>query len=544
VGAAIFAIYSPALDFQFILDDHRFLTDPRLQSSGHVWEYFTHYVWAQFVGGAPSFYRPIFILWLRLNFILCGMSPWGWHLLSIAKHLAVAALLGLLVWRLLRDRLAVLIAVSLFALHPAQTESVAWVTVPDPLMAAGILGAVLLYLRYADELSITVENTTRKSGKKSRKARSKSASYPWLWLAASAAVGFAALLAKETAIILPVVIFALALLIPGKQNGSPQLAEGRFLSRLGRALLPTSPFLCAAALYLIVRFYALEGRLATQTQQLPGRVVLMSWPAVLWFYVKVLFWPVHSRAFADPTLVKMFSLRAVMLPALGVACAAAGLAALLHWARKKARHDLPPAAAVGVEYALLVGTLLLVLPILLALDLNALNPGDFLHGRYTYLPLAGLSLLIAVAWRLAGKAQLPLLCAAGGVIVALSALTFRQEPQWKDDATVFAVAHELAPNNRPVAQNLANTRVQAALALADQGRCREALPVLENVMREFPDDWLAWAAMGDCYVQLDNLPQAEAALHRAAELSHKPQVREQWQAVRARMQELGLPVPK
>ncbi|MGB7026921.1 MAG: hypothetical protein WBD72_06475, partial [Candidatus Acidiferrum sp.] len=146
--AALFAIYSPALDFQFILDDHRFTGDPRLQSSGHLWEYFTSFVWAQIPGGPLSFYRPLFLLWLRLNFILAGASPWGWHLLSITKHTSVAVLLGLLVWKLLRDRVAALMAAALFALHPAQTESVAWVTVPDPLMAAAVLGAVLLYLKY------------------------------------------------------------------------------------------------------------------------------------------------------------------------------------------------------------------------------------------------------------------------------------------------------------------------------------------------------------------------------------------------------------
>src|ERR1700675_4624105 len=67
--------YSPVLSFQFILDDHRFVGDPRLQSSGHVWEYFANYVWAQIPGGPSSFYRPLFVLWLRLNFILGEMSP-------------------------------------------------------------------------------------------------------------------------------------------------------------------------------------------------------------------------------------------------------------------------------------------------------------------------------------------------------------------------------------------------------------------------------------------------------------------------------------
>lgn len=68
--AIVFAVYSPAANFQFVLDDHRFLGDPRLQSSGHVWEYFTSYVWAQLPGGPSSFYRPVFALWLRAALVL------------------------------------------------------------------------------------------------------------------------------------------------------------------------------------------------------------------------------------------------------------------------------------------------------------------------------------------------------------------------------------------------------------------------------------------------------------------------------------------
>ena len=179
LAAVVFAVYSPSLKFQFVLDDHRFTGDPRIQFPDHVWDYFANYVWAQFTGGPPSFYRPLFLVWLRINFILSAMSPWGWHALSIAKHLAVAVLLGLLVLRLLRDRVAALIAASLFALHPAQTESVAWVTVPDPLMSAAILGALLLYLRW-----IVVVPEPQGHERKSRKtARTKKAAQPQAYVA-------------------------------------------------------------------------------------------------------------------------------------------------------------------------------------------------------------------------------------------------------------------------------------------------------------------------------------------------------------------------
>lgn len=32
----VFAVYSRSLNFQFILDDHNFTADPRIQNSGHI----------------------------------------------------------------------------------------------------------------------------------------------------------------------------------------------------------------------------------------------------------------------------------------------------------------------------------------------------------------------------------------------------------------------------------------------------------------------------------------------------------------------------
>jgi fumarate reductase subunit D len=407
---------------------------------------------------------------------------------------------------------------------------VAWVTVPDPLMAMALLGALLLYLRWI----AVVPDSQDQERKRRKRARARKAAQPQTsWLIASVAVGFAALLAKETAIVLPALIFAVALLVPQGENGDADIGV-----RMMAALRHTVPFLCVTVLYLVMRFHALGGKLGSRTQLLPWSTVLLSWPATLWFYVKVLLWPDHSRAFADPTLAERFSLRGVLMPGLGVGCAAAILALALFWAWRKARRDLPHQDAVNVEYALVIGTLLLVLPLLLTLNLNALNPGDFLHGRYTYLPSAGLMLLVATLWHLAGKMRVPLLLASGVLAVGFAVLSVSQEKQWKDDLTVFTVAHELAPHNAPVAKNLADAHLQAALQLADDGRCNEAMPVFEQVSQEYPQDWYAWAGLGDCLVQVNNLPRAEESLHKAAELSHDSRVVQQWQELRAHM---GLP---
>jgi protein O-mannosyl-transferase len=538
--AAVAVAYLPSLDYQFILDDHSFITHPTIQESGHVWDYFTTSTWSQFTGGPSSFYRPIFLLWLRINFMLSGLSTWGWHLLSIVKHLVAAILLAALVWKLLRDSTAALIAAILFALHPAQTESVSWVTVPDPLMTSGVLVALLCYLKYS-ECALSGENAKSSRAKKSGKGASTSTvPLRWRWLAASVAAYFLALLAKETAIVVPLVILAMNL----APAANPALPQGRSKrSRNNRsqwlyALRQTVPFLAITGIYFLLRESALGNMLGARTQHLPWSTVVLSWPSILCFYLKVLFWPVKSYAFANPILVEDFSARELLLPLAVLACVAAVVTALLVWTRKNAQRERGGQSVRGIENALIIGTLLLVLPLLPALNLNALNPGDFLHGRYAYLSVAGLMLLLSTALHVVVRSRLLPVALACALAVSFAVLTFGQEKQWKDDATIFTVAHALAPHNLPVARHLADTHVQAALQLGEQGRCAEALPIFDQVISDFPDDWFAWAGRGDCYFQIDDLPKAEESLHRASDLAHNPQVTEHWQELRAYM---GLP---
>jgi hypothetical protein len=529
-----FAIYVPSLRFGFILDDHRFTGDSRIQESGHLPDYFSNYVWAQFTGGPPSFYRPVFILWLRLSFMIAELSPLGWHLLSIAKHLLVGIVLWFLLYKLIGDRLAAFAAAALFLLHPSHTESVSWVTVPDPLLTLCLLLSLLFYLRYLDSYSSTTKNLSRKSRKNTER---KTTGGSPRWLIASVAAYFTGLLAKETAIIFPVVILGLAVI------GETSLLTSRDGSRRDHnarrwEFIPAAVFAVVSFLYLLIRWSVLGGKLAPATQHLRWTTVVLSWPATLWFYVKAMIWPVKSYSFADPILIESFSTRGVLLPVLALLLCGGLLIAGWVWAWRAAQRQLNEREAANLKLGLIAGGLLLVLPLLPTLNLNALNPGDFLHGRYVYLPLAGLSMLVAIGLHLANSLRWALLCATGVLAIVFVPLTWSQEKQWRDDATVFTMAHELAPHNRPVARNLADTRVRAALLIADDGRCSEAMPVFDEVNREYPDDWYTWAGRGICFVRANDLVRAEEAFHRAADLSRDPRVAQQWQALREHM---GLP---
>jgi protein O-mannosyl-transferase len=531
----VLGVYSPSLGFQFILDDHRFTADPRIQNSGHVWDYFTTFAWAQFTGAAPSFYRPVFLLWMRLNYLINGQSPWGWHLLSIVKHALVAALLSTLAWKLLRDLWSGILAALLFAFHPAQTESVSWVTVPDPLMTAGLLLALMWYVRYWRGPSAAGVTNSARRAKKTLDGRYPERRLGSLVLSALACL--AALFAKETAIVFPAVILGLGMVAPELGSAAKGKREKSLAGRLPKALYHSVPFACVTVVYLLLRLSALDGKLSPATQHLPWKTVMLSWPAILWFYIKVMLWPLRSYAFADPIAVDTFSARAVLLPLWLVLCFAAVVGGAVIWIRRAAALLLEDQTR-DVDFALITGVLLLFLPLLPALNLNALNPGDYLHGRYTYLPLAGLALIIGIVCRFAGRLKGPVLAIAGLIIVVYVPVTLAQQKQWKDDLTVFTVAHELAPDNAPVAKNLADARVRDALQLEEDGRCAEAIPIFQQVSREYPDDWYPLAGMGYCYAENDDFVRAEEFLGRAANLSHDSQITQQWQELRAH---IGLP---
>lgn len=519
------------------MDDHRYTADPRIQQSGHVVEYFANYVWAQFIGGPMSFYRPVFLLWMRLNFMLSELSPWGWHVLSVAKHVAVTVLLAALLWRLLHNWIAALLGSTLFALHPAHAESVCWVSVPDPLTSIFLIVSLLFYATYGARLRSVV----RVSRKRPRKASTASAPRGSGWLIASALAFFVALLTKETAIIFPAVILVLAYSVERNLDQARQTSQPNapFLFYSAKVIHHILPFALAVIGYLLLRYHALGGNFGSATQQLPWRTVLLSWPAVLWLYMRAMLWPLHSYSFADPIQIEAFSVREVLIPLIALLCLAGTLASVAVWVRRRARAELDQSALNSVEFALISSSLLLFLPLIPALNLNALNPGDFLHGRYTYLPLVGLTMLAATVWCLLSRtgkfAALGLSCL---LLICFCLLTLSQEREWRDDDTLFATAHRLAPRNPVVARHLADSHVQAALRLADEDRCAEAMSTFDGVIRDYSDDWYAWAGRGYCFVKLNQLSKAEESLHRAADLSHNSQVIEQWKALRAHM---GLP---
>ena|SRR5688572_13463602 len=117
--AAVFIAYVPAMTAGFIWDDDAHVTAPVLRSAHGLAR-----IWTDV--GATQQYYPILHSAFWLEHCLWGSTAIGYHATNIALH-GIASVLVVLLLRRLAIRGA-LIAAFVFALHPVNVESVAWIS--------------------------------------------------------------------------------------------------------------------------------------------------------------------------------------------------------------------------------------------------------------------------------------------------------------------------------------------------------------------------------------------------------------------------------
>src|SRR5262249_17339960 len=119
VGLTLLA-YLPVLRGGFIWDDDDYVTtNLAVQSPAGVLD-----IWAH-PSATPQYYPMVFTtFWIE--HAIWGLRAPGYHLVNVLLH----ALSAILLWRILQtlDLPGAFIAACLFAVHPINVESVAWIT--------------------------------------------------------------------------------------------------------------------------------------------------------------------------------------------------------------------------------------------------------------------------------------------------------------------------------------------------------------------------------------------------------------------------------
>lgn len=433
----------------------------------------------------PPLYRPLGALLQNVAHRAFGPNAGAFHLFSIALHYANSLLVFVLLGALLPGLLwwQRLLAALAFAVHPALVEPVAWISsFGEPLMAAFVLSAFLCYLRWRD-------------------GRGRA------WLAGAGLLAFGAVLIKETALVLPLLVLA-----------------HEWLRTRRVPWLPLAVLGGLAVLYLSARWWAV-GSLAG------GMPLSLDLARVMEFFLA------HLRYLLIP-FAQPFSMAPPGVPvsgSLALGLTVVIVAALAAWSARQA----PPE-----RHLMIFGALWLLLALWPAYAVALVTPGYF-AGRHAYLPAVGWTLLMATLIGALPR-RLALLPAAG--VLAMLGIAMAAAGQWRTDLGVYERAAQLSPQADGPHAGMATAwlehgkpeqalpEFEAALARArtpsarrdylysmaqiqgEAGRIPQCRQLLEQVLAISPGYSPAWVGMGNCAWLAGELASAADHYRRALSL--------------------------
>jgi len=433
--AAVFLAYQPAWHGGLLWDDAAHLTREDLRSWGGLWR-----IW--FEPGATQQYYPLVHSAFWVLHRLFGDEPTGYHLVNLALH-GTAAVLVALVFRRLHIPGA-LLAAAIFALHPVQVESVAWITeLKNTLSAVLYLGAALAWFRFQENRGTQA------------------------YLAALA-LFLLAVCSKTVAATLP----AALLLVHWWRSGRPSWR---------RDLLPLLPFFvlgAAAGLMTIWVEKRLVGAEGAGFDLSVAQRILIAGRAP-WFYLGKLLWPadlvfIYPRWNVDATAVSQY-----VYPAAAVA-ALAGL-----WAQRK--HH-PGALAATLFF---VGTLF---PALGFFDVYPFL-FSFVADHFQYLASIGILALAPSALSLLpGRRSGPAVSFA--LVAVLAVLTWRQSHLYADAETLYRATLRGNPGCWMACNNLSGLLIARGESAEAADLARKALELRPDYPEAHNNLALALASQG------------------------------------------------
>ncbi len=490
LAAATIALYSPVLGHSFLVyDDQGYVTaNPHLRP-GLAWSTLT---WA-FTTNQEGHWHPLTWLSHALDYQLFALNPVGHHFDSVLIHALNAVLLFLLLtWATKRVGPSLLVA-ALFAVHPLNVESVAWVAErKNALSTLFFLLAIAAYVRYARAPD-------------------------WRRYVLVAALFAAALMAKPSVIILPFVLLLLDYWPLSRPAGSLPAIIAAPQFPISRLLLEKVPLLLLSAASALMTINAQRSPMAVGgLHQLPLWIRLENAVVCYGLYLWKTIWPARLAALY-PYPANSFPIWQVTLSALVLA---AVTVLVIVFRRKR---------------YLLVGWLWFLGTAIPVIGLVPIVGAAVMADRYVYVPLIGIFLMIAWGlddWTHAKKIPpawyawqaIPALC----VLSVLSLVTLRQMSYWDSDYDLWSHAAEVTTLN-PVAQNgLAEALMNPDVAMTAENRenldtpekrmdearqhHEEALKIYRQLAQQDPN-----ASVADMVTTLNNLANLDLSQKRPEE---------------------------
>ena len=451
-------IYRPAWHGGFIWDDDRYVTHNHLLTAPDG----LRRIW--FSLDAPSQYFPLTYTVLRIERSLWDLNPTGYHWVNILLHVANA----LLVWRVL-SRLKIpgaSLAAAVFAVHPVQVESVAWISeLKNVLMGFFFLLTLWMWIEYVDP---------------TRRHRS-------LFYLGALVFYFLALFAKATACTLPAALL-LILWLKEKPIG-------------WRVWLEILPFIALALGVGLLAVWWEKYHQGTRVlvSLTPIERVLVASRAV-WFYLSKLFWPsdlifIYPQWKIDPGSAVAY---------IGLIAAAATAVVIYFGHRFFGR---------GIEVAALffLATLAPVAGFVMLYTFRY----TFVADHYQYLasigPIALASAGLVTLSRSIKTLQWPVVAGGFAILICLGLLTWRQSATYRDLETLWRTTIAKNPTCWMAYNNL-------GVVQFEKGDLDDAIEKYEQSLRLNPDYAEVRYNLGSALLQKGKIDDAIAQCQKALEL--------------------------
>jgi len=419
--------YAPSIQGGFILDDNILLTDNRvIQAPDGLYR-----IW--FTAEAID-YWPVYNTALWIQWRLWGMHPTGYHVVNLFLHIGAA----MLIWAILQ-RLSVpgaFVAALLFAVHPVNVESVAWISQCKSVLAMlFFLFALLFYLR-------------AEACRPPASQPSLAATERWYWLSVAAFV--LAMLSKGSVAVLPLLLLAILWWL-------------RPLTT--RDLVRTAPFFLVAVVLVCVDVWfqrhgaPIEFRRAGAIERLLGAA------AGVWFYLYKALLPINL-AFIYPQWHIQTDHLLWWLPLL----AAVAATSALWWFRQGWSR---PLLLTWVYFCVSL------VPVLGFTDV-AFMEHALVADHYQHLAIIGVLALLAAAWstwqrRTSGASRWVSAATAVAVAGGLTVLTWQQSRLYADARTLYQATLQANPDSWLAHNNFGGVLFEAGQVPEAIGHFREAL---------------------------------------------------------------------
>ena len=457
------AIYGRVAGHDFVdYDDNLYVYTNRVIANGLTW---SGIQWAfTQVHGEGTYWHPVTWLSHMLDVEIFGMNPAGHHLVNVLLHIGNSLLLFLGLRRMTGATLRSAAVAAVFAWHPFQVDTVAWIAERKNLLSTGFgLLTIGAYVRYA--------------------ARPGAARY------ALVAVLFAlGLMTKPVLVTLPCALWLLDFWPlrrlhrgTGKMGTpvKPNAAPGFPTVPLGRLVLEKLPLLAlsAASSAMTVLGHSKMDALMTG-DLLPLSVRLQTALVSYATYLRKIVWPADF---------------AVIYPHPGVwpmaTVAVSGLVVAVVSAAVVARARRAPWGVVG--WCWFLGMLVPTIGVVQA-GIQAMAD------RFVYFPLAGVALL--VVWLGADLAvarpswRRPLLVLAALSLAGCATIAALNVSHWENSLTLFTHAARVTKDNHIAHLNLGS-------ALMRENRADEAIANFKEAIRIRPTYYDGWNSLGNAYAR-------------------------------------------